>query len=112
VVTVHIVLGLITLIVAALTLVWTGIRLSQGWKNRPSFYRVLVGLLDLQALLGIITLVLHPQHGWWLLHPVFMLGAVAIGHVYLKDKRSTIQQLSGVAGIVVLILIGVWIGKM
>lgn len=111
VVAIHSVLGFITLIVAALMLIWNVIRLRKEGTGRPSFYRVLVGLLDLQALLGIITLALHPRGGWWLLHPLFMLAAVAVGHITLKEKRSRVRQLNGLVAILVLILIGAWLGN-
>lgn len=106
----HAILGFITLAVAALLLIWNGIRLSKGWTSRKSFYQILTGLLDLQVLLGIITLLLNHRGGIWLLHPLFMLAAVAVAHIFTKDSRRPAQQLTGYIGVLVLLLIGVWAG--
>jgi heme A synthase len=110
-VTVHAIVGLLTLVVAALLLIWNAIRLSSGSTTRKSFYRILVGLLDLQLLLGIITFVIHPKGGIWLLHPILMIAAVAVAHVFTKDTRSKAQQLTGYVAVLVLILLGVWLGN-
>ena len=109
-VAVHALLGLLTRVVAALLLIWNGTRLSSASTTRKSFYRVLVGLLDLQVLLGIITFVIHPKGGLWLLHPILMIAAVAVAHVLTKDTRSPRQQLTGYVSVLVLLVLGIWLG--
>lgn len=108
---VHAIVGLVTLVVAVVLLIWNAIRLSQGWKSRKSFYRILVGLLDVQVLLGIITYVIHPRGGAWLLHPLVMIIAVGIAHVFLKNSRRLSQQVMGYVLVLVLLLVGVWLGR-
>ncbi len=103
---IHAVVGLVTLIVAAGLLIWNGVRVFRN-LSAPSYRMVLVGLLDLQVLLGLITFVLHPRYGLWLLHPLFMLTAAGIAHVLLKDKRPAKTQLLGYFLVFALIVIGV-----
>lgn len=108
---VHAVVGLLTLLVAAVLLIWNSIRLSRNSTSRKSFYRVLVGLLDIQVLLGIITYAIHPRGGVWLLHPLVMIAAVGVAHVFTKDTRKPNQQLMGYAAVLVLLFVGVWLGN-
>jgi heme A synthase len=105
---IHAVVGLVTLIVAAAMLIWNGLRLTRN-LSAPSLRMVLVGLLDLQVLLGLITFVLHPTWGRWLLHPLFMLVAVGIGHVLLKDARPARTQLLGYFLVLAFLVLGVWL---
>ncbi|MCL6452223.1 MAG: hypothetical protein K6T78_01205 [Alicyclobacillus sp.] len=107
---IHIVVGIITLAASIVLLVWNGIRFARGGRG-PSLSRVLVGLLDLQALLGIITYILHPLGGWWLLHPLFALAAVGAGHVLLKSSRRPRQQMGGYVAIFVFLVIGILVGR-
>lgn len=108
---IHIVVGFLTLLASIVLLVWNIIRLSQGWHKRPSFYRVMVSLLDLQALLGIITIVMHFKAGAFLLHPIAALVTVGFGHAFLKDTKPAKTQLIGYVGVLVLILLTIWLGK-
>lgn len=107
---IHVVLGIITLIVAVMLVLWNGMRLA-GIAEGPSFRLVLVGLLDLQVLLGLITFVLKPVGGMWLLHPAFMVVAVAVGHVLLKEKRPRKLQFVGYLLVVLLMLAGIWLPR-
>jgi cytochrome bd-type quinol oxidase subunit 2 len=103
---VHSVIGMVTLIVSVALLIWNGFRLGRGIQA-ASYRMVLVGLLDLQVLLGVITWVIHPQPSRWLLHPLFMLIAVALGHTMLKDRRSSRTQFLGYLLIFVLLILGI-----
>jgi heme A synthase len=102
---IHAFVGMVTLIVAAGLLIWNGVRVFRN-SSAPSFRMVLVGLIDLQVLLGLITFALHPKWGLWLLHPLFMLSAAGIAHVLLKDARPVRTQLLGYFLVFVLIVIG------
>ncbi len=103
---VHSVIGIVTLIVSVALLIWNGFRLGRGIQT-ASYRMVLVGLLDLQVLLGIITWIIHPQPSRWLLHPLFMLVAVALGHTMLKDSRPSRTQFLGYLLIFVLLILGI-----
>lgn len=107
---VHMVLGVITLVVGLVLLIWNAVRI-QRQSNQKSFRMILVGLLDLQVLLGLITFFMHPIWGKFLLHPICMLIAVAIGHVLLKESRSPRTQLTGYSLVMVLLLAGAWMGS-
>jgi heme A synthase len=104
---IHIVLGLIILALAIVLLIWTAVNVSNG-RGGPRLSKVLVGLLDLQILLGIIAFAIHPRWSAWLLHPLFMIAAAGVAHVMLKGSRSRRSQLTGYVWVVLLLLLGVW----
>lgn len=111
---VHMVLGVVTLLVALFALIWNALRL-RGQSRHKSYRIVLVGILDLQVLLGIITIIMNPVWsrggGWFFLHPVLMLIALAIAHTFLKESRSARTQLTGYSLVLLLLLVGAWIGS-
>lgn len=111
VVQVHIVVGIITLIVALFTLIWNAMRFA-GQSSRKSYRVVLVAILDLQVLLGIITWILNHVGGRFILHPILMLVAVAIAHTMLKESKRPQTQLTGYSLVLLLLIVGAWVGNL
>jgi len=107
VVAIHTVLGLPIVVIAVLLLLWNTLRISNKWR-RPSFGRVLIGLLDLQILLGIIAFIIHPIWGLFVLHPITMIAAAAVAHVLVREKNSQQKQLAGYFLATVLLILGVY----
>ena len=107
VVAIHTVLGLPIVVIAVLLLLWNTLRISNKWRM-PSFGRVLIGLLDLQILLGIIAFIIHPIWGLFVLHPITMIAAAAVAHVLVREKNSQQKQLAGYFLATVLLILGVY----
>jgi hypothetical protein len=107
---IHETIGLIIVLLSILLLIWNALRILSKW-DKPSFRSVLVGLLDLQVLLGIITFAIHPIWGKFLLHPIVMIIAAGSAHVILKETRPVKVQLTGYVITVVLLLVGVSAGR-
>ncbi|MCL6442683.1 MAG: hypothetical protein K6T83_04350 [Alicyclobacillus sp.] len=103
--TVHIWLGYIILAVTVGLAIWNIVRITQGVPGE-SGRRLLVGLLDLQVLLGIVALILTGIRGWFWLHPILMLAAVATAHTLLKSSRPKSTQITGYALVAVAVLVG------
>ncbi len=73
-----------------------------------------VGVLDLQALLGIILLLLMPFYGALMGHIVMMILAVAVAHIAsvmarksTDERRAMIIRVAGVVGSLVLVVGGI-----
>ncbi|GMA49530.1 hypothetical protein GCM10025857_08870 [Alicyclobacillus contaminans] len=103
---IHGVVGIVTLIVSVALLLWNAFRLGRRLQT-PSYRMVLVGLLDLQVLLGIITWIIHPRGGAWLLHPLFALVAAAVAHTMLKERRKGQIQMIGYVLVFALLVVTV-----
>ncbi|SFU36940.1 hypothetical protein [Alicyclobacillus macrosporangiidus] len=104
---IHEALGIVTLVAALVVCVWAWLRAAAGMQAKlPS--KVLIGLIDLQILLGIITWVLHRV---WSLHPLFGIAAAAVAHIWVKDKRSRAAQAWGATAVLVLLAVGVLAGR-
>lgn len=80
-----------------------------GRVHGKSYRRIFLGLLDLQILIGIVTFVLHPMWGAFILHPITMVIAVGVAHVLTKENRSTRVQMLGYFVTAILLFIGAWI---
>lgn len=101
--------GYLIFVLALVLTIWNLIR-ATGKVQGKSYRMILVGLLDLQIILGIITLIVTKVSlsGKFILHPISMVIAVVIAHVLTKDSRSTRQRVIGY--ILVLLLIAGGIG--
>ena len=103
----HTVLGLPIVVIAVLLLLWNALRISGKWRT-SGFGRVLIGLLDLQILLGIIAFAIHPIWGLFILHPITMIAAAIVAHALVRDKNSPQKQLIGYFLATVLLILGVY----
>ncbi|MCL6515724.1 hypothetical protein [Alicyclobacillus sp.] len=104
---IHALLGWVTLLAAFAVCVWAWLGASGRTGARlPS--RVLIGLIDLQILVGIITWVLHRM---WNLHPILGIAAAVVAHVWLKDRRSRTTQAWAATAVFILLGITAWIGR-
>lgn len=86
---VHAFLGPIVFGVVILQVIWTGYRAVTGRSlpaERP-LTGLYIGLLDLQALLGLILLVTQGTGQVPLTHPILMLVAVTDAHIGLVLSR-------------------------
>lgn len=104
----HEYVGYVVFIVSLLLALWNIYRLTSGRSVR-SYRPVLVGLIDLQVLIGIITFIVHPVWGRFLVHPILMLVALIVAHTTLRDARSKQSQLTGYIVIVILIALGMFV---
>lgn len=109
-VAIHTLLGFFLLIASIFLAIWQILT----WKAQVPFRKIrsaLLGLLDLQVLLGVITFILHPhQSGLFLLHPLLMIVAVGLAHVFTKENRPARVRLRTYITMAVLLLIGVIAG--
>ncbi|HEY8395135.1 MAG TPA: hypothetical protein VIK92_10090 [Thermaerobacter sp.] len=86
---IHAFLGPIVFVVVVLQVIWTGYRMLTGRSlpaERP-LTGLYIGLLDLQALLGLILLATVGAGRVSLIHPVLMLVAVIDAHIGLVLSR-------------------------
>lgn len=106
---IHTLLGFLLVIASIFLAIWQILT----WKSQLLSRKIrsaLLGLLDLQVLLGIITFILHPIYGLFLLHPVLMIIAVGLAHVFTKENRPARVRLMTYILIAVLLIIGVIAG--
>lgn len=76
----------------------------------PMLRRLAMGLLDLQILFGIITLILHFKVGFlYLLHPVVMLVVVGLAHSMTGNKKPKRVQVLTYVLVAILMIFGVLI---
>ena len=76
----------------------------------PVLRRVAMGLLDLQILFGIITLILHFKVGFlYLLHPIVMLVVVGLAHALTGTKKPKRVQVLAYVIVAILMIFGVLI---
>lgn len=107
--TVHTLFGLLLILIVVFLALWQ----SLMWRTRIPLRRVrgmLLGLLDLQVLLGVITFITHAKYGWFLLHPVIMISAVVIAHIYTKENRPVRLQRMAYIGLAVMLVAGALAG--
>ncbi|MCY0875100.1 MAG: hypothetical protein OWT28_02320 [Firmicutes bacterium] len=107
----HAMFGLIVIAITILLTLWNIIRISAR-LNGPSLRPVAMGLIDLEILFGIITFIVHPIWGAFLLHPITMLIAAVVFHIMTGKKKSSGVQLTGFILTTVLLLIGVSFASM
>lgn len=108
-ITIHTLLGSLLVIASIFLAIWQIL----SWKSQLLSRRVrsaLLGLLDLQVLLGIITFILHPKFGAFLLHPLLMIIAVGLAHVFTKENRPARVRLVTYILLAVLLILGVIAG--
>jgi heme A synthase len=100
--------GYLILLLAIVLTIWNLLRAS-GKVNGKSYRMILVGLMDLQIILGIITWIVTKTSfsGKFILHPISMIIAVAVAHVLTKDSRPTRQRVIGYLLILVLVVGGI-----
>lgn len=106
----HEIVGYIVIVLSIIVFIWSLLRLAgkvQGNRLRMVF----IGLVDLQILIGIITFILHPMWGLFLLHPIAMLIAAALLHVLTKDSRSQRTQVVTYLVATLLFIVGVLLGR-
>jgi uncharacterized membrane protein YphA (DoxX/SURF4 family) len=96
--------------IALLWFVW-GLATNRAFSRpAPAIFAVFVGLLDLQALMGIVLLIGgHRPPGVWG-HVALMILAVTLAHSMKKSARRSAgygRPLLGVAGALALIVVGI-----
>lgn len=101
---IHAVLGIIILILAVVA---TVVEFARGTHSRKNVLRgPLVGLIDLQILLGIVTMIVKAQYGWFLIHPIIMIVAAALFHVWTKPKGDGRRRAASYLIGTILLIIG------
>ena len=97
-------------VIALLWFVW-GLGTNRPFSRpAPAIFAVFVGLLDLQALMGIVLLIGRdrPPEIWG--HVALMILAVTLAHSMKKSTRKSTgygRPLLGVAGALALIVVGI-----
>ena len=102
---VHAIYGTILLVVAVLLTIWNLV-LAAGKVKGKSYRMALIGLLDLQVLLGIVTWIVHWQGGLFILHPLVMILTVIYAHIFTKDSRGAKARALAFVITTVLLFIG------
>lgn len=110
-ITLHTVIGYIVVALSIIVLVWNLFRAAGKVQGNP-LRMVFIGLLDLQVLIGIVTWILNPRGGWFILHPVAMVIALALLHVLTKKDRPMRTQVLAYLCAAILLVIGVSLGRM
>jgi uncharacterized membrane protein YphA (DoxX/SURF4 family) len=103
----------LVLLVGLIALVWFvwGLSTNRPFaRPAPAIFAVFVGLLDLQALMGIVLLVgRHRPAAIWG-HVACMILALILAHAMKKSSRTQAgygRPLLGVAGALALIVVGI-----
>lgn len=107
---VHTLFGLLLIVIFVFLALWQ----SLMWKTRIPLRRVrgmLIGLLDLQLLLGVITFITNAKYGWFLIHPIIMISAVVMAHIYTKENRPARVQRFAYVGLAVMLVAGALAGR-
>lgn len=105
----HATYGLILVVLSILVLIWNLLR-AAGRVKSNKIRMVFIGLLDLQVLLGVITLIMHHKGGLFLLHPAAMIVAVVLLHALTRESRPMRVQLMAYSSATALMILGVLAG--
>jgi hypothetical protein len=104
IVTIHAILGLIILILAVIASIVEIVRGRNGAKN--PLRGPLIGLLDLQILLGIVTIIWTSHYGWFLVHPIIMVVAAILFHGWTKASKSASTRIPAYVISTILLIVG------
>jgi len=100
---VHMIFGVILIILAILATAWE----IAAQRGLPRALRgVVIGLFDLQVLLGIITWIVRRPNWSFVFHPIIMIVAVIILHVMTSPSATRSRRLTGWIVATVLFIIG------
>jgi len=91
---------------------WSGGATSGGGRLALRLYRVFVGTLDIQLLLGITVAVVRPFHPQYIGHIVMVALAIAVAHVVNARLRKAPEEARRPAAVLtgVLISMGLIVG--
>ncbi|SIS84347.1 hypothetical protein [Alicyclobacillus vulcanalis] len=100
---VHMVFGVVLILLAIIATIWE----LATQRGLPRALRgVVIGLFDLQILLGIITWLIR-KPGWsFVLHPIIMIVAVIVLHVLTSPSAPRSRRLTGWVVATVLFIVG------
>ncbi len=101
---IHSILGIVILILAVVATIMEVVRGQKGVKN--PLRGPLIGLIDLQILLGIVTIIITKHYGWFLIHPLFMLVAAVLFHGWTKPKQDGTSRASVYVIATILLIVG------
>lgn len=108
---IHAMVGILIVAISIVLTLWNVIRIGAKLKG-PSLRPVLMGLIDLQLLLGIVTIIMYPHSGLFLLHPLTMIIAAVVFHLMTGKKKTESMQRSGFLVTTVLLILGVYFGNL
>lgn len=100
---IHMIFGVILIILAILA---TGWELATERGLPRALRGIVIGLLDLQVLLGIITWIVRKPHWSFIFHPIIMIVAVIVLHVLTSSNAKRSRRLTGWIVATVLFIVG------
>ncbi|GMA57204.1 hypothetical protein C7445_10763 [Alicyclobacillus sacchari] len=100
---VHMIYGVILILLAIVATAWE--IASKSGLPKP-FRGIVIGLFDLQVILGIITWIVRRPHWQFIGHPILMIVAVIILHVMTSLRYARSRRIAGWIIALVLLIIG------
>lgn len=83
--TFHMIYGTLLIVLA---IVVTVMEIARKTGVPRALRGITIGLMDLQIILGIITWIVVKPHASFIAHPVFMVIAVILLHIFTTAKRN------------------------
>lgn len=98
----HMIFGTLLIIFAIIV---TILEIAKSAGSPRALRGIAIGLMDLQIILGIITWIVAKPQASFIAHPVFMVIAVIIAHIFTGSKRPRRTRItSWIVADVILIL--------
>jgi heme A synthase len=88
----HMIYGILLLILA---IVVTIIEIARANGAPRALRGATIGLLDLQLIIGIITWIVEKPRALFVLHPIFMVVAILIAHIFTTPRKARRTRILG-----------------
>ncbi|WAH37275.1 hypothetical protein [Alicyclobacillus dauci] len=99
----HMIYGVLLILLVLLVTIWEIARPSGAPRGLRG---ATIGLMDLQILIGIITWIVKKPSWSFVAHPVFMIVAIIIAHIFTSTRRSRRSRVTGWIVAFVLLVLG------
>lgn len=99
----HMTYGILLILFAIVVTVW---EVSKSIGTPRLLRSIAIGLMDLQIVLGIIAWIIAKPPASFIAHPVLMVIAVLIAHIYTSTKRSRRTRVTSWVIVDILFILG------
>lgn len=101
--TFHMIYGILLILLVIIVTIMEIIRPTGVPKG---LRRATIGLLDLQIVIGIITWIIVKPSMQFIAHPIFMVAAVVVAHIYTRSGKMRSRRATGWIIASVLLILG------
>ncbi|GEO26391.1 hypothetical protein AAC03nite_21760 [Alicyclobacillus acidoterrestris] len=99
----HMIYGLLLILLDLVVTIW---EISTRSGAPKGLRGAAIGLMDLQIIIGIITWIMAKPAASFVWHPIFMVVAIIIAHIFTSRRRSKGTRVTGWVITDVLLILG------